>query len=96
MEVIKGFTILWYLQVNYKQSQHSFYQVDEDVLHFNDHFFKSEIQNMFAEFDAEISDKEKVETMKCQIQKRQTRPRGYKTFFRLNSTELEISTANKN
>ena len=35
-----------------------FYQADEDILHFNDRFFKSEIQIMFAELDAVISEEE--------------------------------------
>ena len=35
-----------------------FYQADEDILHFNDRFFKSEIHFMFAELDAVISEEE--------------------------------------
>ena len=41
-----------------------FYQADEDILHFNDRFFKSEIQIMFAELDAEISEEEIVKAIK--------------------------------
>ena len=42
-----------------------FNQADEDILHFNDRFFKSEIQIMFAELDAEISEEEIVKAIKC-------------------------------
>ena len=41
------------------------YQADEDILHFNDRFFKSEIQIMFAQLDVEISEEEIVKTIKC-------------------------------
>ena len=41
-----------------------FNQADEDILHFNDRFFKSEIQIMFAELDVEISEVEIVMAIK--------------------------------
>ena len=39
---------------------------------------------------------ENIVNLDQQASKEATRPRGYKTFFMLNSTEHEISTAHKN
>ena len=50
---------------NYFKSlnDHNTDQADEDILHFNDRFFKSKIQIMFAKLNVEISKEEKVKAI---------------------------------